>query len=78
MNREYDLFERLPDGSPLWRGYASGLAELTAKLREIAANTQNECFAMHLPTMEVVGRANVAASPRLVINQEITLNRAES
>lgn len=60
--REYDLFERLPDGSPLWRGRASGMNEADAKLRNIAGSTSNECFALYLPTKEVVLRLNTSPS----------------
>lgn len=67
MKRKYDLFERLPDGSPLWRGCATDLGELEMKLREIAERTSNECFAMQLATGEVVGRANVDGQPHSVI-----------
>jgi len=60
--REYDLFERLPDGSPIWRGRASGLNDANAKLRNIANGTSNECFALYLPTKEVVVRFNASVS----------------
>lgn len=62
MKREYDLFEQLPDGSPIWRGHVSGIEEAGVKLREIAAGTTNACFAVHLATMEVAARANVRGS----------------
>lgn len=61
MEREYDLFERLPDGSPVWRGNASGLPNVRLKLQELATTTANECYAIHLPTKEVVARLNVKA-----------------
>lgn len=59
MEREYELFEQLPDGAPIWRGHASGLHNVRAKLEEMARNTSNECFAIYLPTKEVVARVNV-------------------
>jgi hypothetical protein len=62
MEREYDLFERLPDGSPMWRGHASGLRAARQQLQEIARSTANECYAIHLPTQEIVARVNVGAS----------------
>lgn len=58
MEREYELFEQLPDGAPIWRGHASGLHNVRAKLEEMARNTTNECFAIYLPTKEVVARLN--------------------
>jgi hypothetical protein len=62
MEREYELFELPVDGSPIWRGQASGLRDVRLKLQEIAKTTANECFAMYLPTKEIVARLNVGAS----------------
>ena len=61
MEREYELFEQLSDGAPIWRGHASGLHNVRAKLEEMARNTPNECFAIYLPTKEIVARLNVRA-----------------
>ncbi|HEV2304258.1 MAG TPA: hypothetical protein VGR93_01960 [Candidatus Acidoferrales bacterium] len=71
MDREYDLFEQLPNGSPVWRGHASGLPNVRLKLQELATTTAYECYAIHLPTKEVVARLNVkgpggAGSKRLI------------
>ncbi len=57
-DRSYDLFEKLPDQSVVWRGIVHGLQDAKLKLGELAAKTNNECFAMYLPTQEVVGRVN--------------------
>jgi hypothetical protein len=62
MEREYELFETLPDGSPMWRGHASGLNSVRQQLQRIARETKNECFAIYLPTREIVARLNVGAS----------------
>jgi hypothetical protein len=62
MNREYDLFEELPDGSLLWRAVAQGLENALAKLKELGSLSPNEHFAMHTPTKMVVGRVNVPRS----------------
>lgn len=62
MEREYELFEQLPDGSTIWRAHASGLPNVRLKLQEIAGKTTNQCFAMYFPTKEIVARLNVAAS----------------
>jgi hypothetical protein len=56
--REYDLFERLPDGSPIWRGRVVGLQEAQIRLQQLASTTPNECFALYLPTKEIVHRLN--------------------
>ena len=57
MDREYDIFERLQDGSTLWRDAVHGLENALLKLEEIAKKTTNECFAMHLPTQEIIASA---------------------
>lgn len=62
MDREYEIFEQLPDGSPIWRSHASGLHNAHLKLQEVARKTSNECFAVHLHTKEVVARLNVRPS----------------
>ena len=56
---EYDLFEHEADGSVCWRGNASGIKDANDKLQALAKNTQNPCFAIHLPTREVVAQANM-------------------
>jgi hypothetical protein len=62
VTREYELFEQFADGSPIWRGHVVGLQYARLKLTEIAQATTNECFAMHLPTKEVVLRLNGGSS----------------
>lgn len=59
MDREYDLFEQFPDGFPVWRRKAYGLLEARRQLFELGKTTENECFAMHLPTKEILSRVNV-------------------
>jgi hypothetical protein len=59
LNREYDIFERLPDGKDLWKDYVVGLEETRRKLQELAAKSKNEHYAIHTPTKEIVARANV-------------------
>jgi hypothetical protein len=54
LNREYDIFEKLPDGGLLWRAVVIGHENAIAKLREVAAKTENECFVMYVPTNAVI------------------------
>lgn len=62
MEREYELFELLVDGSLMWRDHASGMRDVRLKLQEIAKTTTHECFAMYLATKEIVARLNVGAA----------------
>ena len=61
MDREYDIFERLPEGSPIWRGYASGLSNACVKLFQVATATSNQCFLICLATKEIMARVNIGA-----------------
>jgi hypothetical protein len=54
VQRDYDIFERRPISGPIWRGHVAGLPSVCGKLEEIAAKTGNDCFAIHLPTKEIV------------------------
>ena len=58
MNREYDLFEKMPDGSLIWRAVVSGHEDAITKLRELAAQTGNEVRVMHMPTKTVIAILN--------------------
>ena len=62
MERDYEIFEILADGSPMWKGHASGLRDAHLLLERVATKTQNECIAMHLPTRDIVARINVGVS----------------
>jgi hypothetical protein len=58
MDTELDIFERVDDGSVCWRACVKGRDEASEFLSQMAKQTPNECFAMHLPTKEVVARVN--------------------
>jgi hypothetical protein len=58
MDREYDIFESLPDGTPIWRGFVRGVEEARGAVVRLASESRHECFAMHTPTKEVVARAS--------------------
>lgn len=60
MNREYDLFEQMPDGSLRWRMFVQGLEQANATLADLAKNSPHQFIAMYTPTKEIVGRVNVS------------------
>jgi len=47
-NREYDIFEELPDGSTVWRACVFGMGTAEARLRELARESNNKFFALNL------------------------------
>ena len=54
MRRNYDVFEKFPDGSTLWRECVAGRYEAQRKMHELAENSESEFFlidiqAGHLP-----------------------------
>ncbi len=58
MDREYDIFEKLPDGSILWRTMVKGFENALVGLKKLGSVSQNEHFAIHTPSNTVVARVN--------------------
>jgi hypothetical protein len=54
MRREYDIFEKFPDGTPIWRCCVSGQFEAERKIRDLAEQSSNEFFAIDIQTSERV------------------------
>jgi len=48
MKRDYDIFERLPDGSTVWRAWVSGQFETQRKIQELAEHSGNEFIAIDI------------------------------
>jgi hypothetical protein len=55
MRRDYDVFEKFPDGSTLWRVCVAGRYEAQRKMYELAEDSESEFFLIdiqagqHLP-----------------------------
>ena len=54
MKHKYDLFEKFPDGSSLWRACVIGQKGARHHMKELAANSTNQFYAMHLVTGKIV------------------------
>jgi hypothetical protein len=54
MDREYDLYERMTDGSINWRGFARGVGKARRRLHSLNLETGHECFGVYVPTKEVI------------------------
>ena len=48
MRPEYDIFEKLPDGSSIWRVCVPGQYVAERKLQELAEHSVNEFFAIEI------------------------------
>jgi hypothetical protein len=58
MERDYDLFEVMPDGSLTWRGVVSGHNAAIVRLTELAAETTNEVRVIHVLTKTLIAEMN--------------------
>lgn len=58
MDREYDVFEKLPDSSLRCLTRVYGTQHVPRILEERAKQTTNECFAMNIRTREIICRVN--------------------
>lgn len=70
MNRQYDIFEILPDQSVMWHACVVGLARALEKLEALGRETLNECFATDLSTQQVIGRVNAGPSAASIIDDD--------
>lgn len=46
MRRDYEVFERFPDGSTLYRACVTGRFEAQRKLHELREHSENEFFVL--------------------------------
>jgi len=64
VEREYDIFEKYPDGSLLWRAVVTGRDQAAAKLHELAARTANEVQMIHVSSKTVIAVLNAPQAKR--------------
>jgi hypothetical protein len=58
MERDYDIFERLPDDSVRCLVRVHGTLHVREVLEARGKQTSNECFARNIRTMEIIARVN--------------------
>jgi len=58
MDREYDIFEKLPDGKLIWRTVATGHDNAISVVKKLAAGSPHEFQVIHLSTKAVIARIN--------------------
>jgi hypothetical protein len=61
MNHEYDLFEKFPDGSSLWRACVIGLKGTRMHMVDLARRSSNRFYAMNVGNGKIVA-LDLAAS----------------
>ncbi len=54
MHHKYDLFEKFPDGSSLWRACVLGLESTQLHMCDLARRSPNQFYAMHLVSGKIV------------------------
>ena len=61
MERSYDIFEVMPDGTLVWRTTVVGHEQAIIALKNLAAQTKNEVLLMHLETRTTIAVMNAPA-----------------
>src|SRR6266849_10905264 len=61
MIREYDLFEKFPDGSSLWRVSVSGLGNARLHLHELTRRSENQFYAIDITAGKTLHLGRVRA-----------------
>lgn len=51
---DFDLFEKLSDGSSIWRMCASGQIDTQQKLQNLADHSENEFYSIDIETGELL------------------------
>jgi len=54
MNHEYDLFEKFPDGSSLWRASVVGLGGARLHMFDLSRRSTNVFYAMNVINGKIV------------------------
>jgi len=54
MHHKYDLFEKFPDGSSLWRACVVGLDGARRHMCDLARRSPNQFYAMHWVSGKIV------------------------
>lgn len=62
MRPDYDIFEKFPDGSFIWRACVSGQFHTRRKMQDLAEHSENEFMAVDIKAGEllpfILGRVN--------------------
>jgi hypothetical protein len=75
MERDYDIFERLPDASTRCLTRVHGTLHVRSVLEQRGKQTINECFAKNIRTGEIIARVNDNVASRAQLLRNLTQNR---
>lgn len=64
MLRNFDIFEKFPDGSLAWCACAFGQYEAERKLQELAEHSDNEFLAVDIQSNEPFAQTRYLKSPQ--------------
>ena len=54
MSPKYDLFEKFPDGSSLWRACVVGLEGVRRHMLDLAQSSSNQFYAIHVASGKII------------------------
>ena len=69
MRRAYEVFEKFPDGSTLWRATVQGRFEAERKRQELTEHSENEFFLMEAETEDFLRIITTRIASRSVTNR---------
>ncbi len=75
MNREYEIFEKLPDASVRCLTRVNGTLHVPKVLEQWGKQTTNECYAKNVRSGEIIARVNEKPTQRVQLIRELTRNR---
>ncbi len=75
MNREYEIFEKLPDASVRCLTRVNGTLHVPKVLEQLGKQTTNECYAKNVRSREIIARVNEKPTQRAQLIRELTKNR---
>jgi hypothetical protein len=75
MERDYDIFERLPDASVRCLTRVHGTRHVPKVLEERGKQTANECFAMNIRSREIIARVNDKVARRAQLLKHLIQSR---
>ena len=64
MWRDFDIFEKLADGSSIWRTCASGPIDAQQKLQNLTDHSENEFYSIDIETRELLPFNSARSHPR--------------